>query len=202
MNLFLKDSALRGLPEGSALPNFQLSDAFSDVPPSPTSSTRAFLDMADNLDSFIELYSNYTPYSSIIPEPYLTYMQSLVLDNFFHDYVAFVTQETSGSYYTTVYNIAFGDLIYTGSSISATGSVTLYKMYTSNRFPQYRVSTDSSFSLSLGSSLVYTNLESPYPNFALPVLSGWYVLFALFFGFVMFCFARFFYVRFFKLRRR
>lgn len=198
INLFLKD--LHGLlpPGGGQTANF--SEVFEDVP-EDYNPTRAIpldfsdldstlLDMWDSitslssgLDSLSEAYSSFNTYPGVIPEPYITYFSSIFLmpEYFFSDYVAFVTQEFSGSYSSTVYNFFVSpNLSFSGSSFS--GSGTLYKYYSSSRFPTYVVDLEPSFSLRLGSGAVFTSLSgTPYPDFTATTLSSRYVLYALFF---------------------
>lgn len=153
-----------------------------------------------SLEDSIELYSTYNTYSGVIPEPYLTYFSSLYSKEVFSNYVSFVTQETSGSYTSTVYNMFISDdLIYNGSSFS--GSGTLYKYYTSSRFPTYTYAQDSSFVLVPHSGAVFSSLPSPYPDFTVTHLSGRYVLYALFFVFLFFCFSSLFHVKHYFKRR-
>lgn len=148
----------------------------------------------------IELYSAYNTYSGIIPEPYLTYFSSLYAKEIFSDYVSFITQETSGTYTSTVYNMFISDnLIYNGSSFS--GSGTLYKYYTSSRFPTYTYLQDSAFTLVPSSGAVFSSLPGPFPDFTVTYLSSRYVLYALFFAFLFFCFSSLFHVKHYFRRR-
>lgn len=115
----------------------------------------------------INLYSYYDTYTSTIPEPYLTYIQGYIssISPEIH-YVAYVTQESryvsGNTRYATVYNVAIGDLVYSGQF---SGDVELYKIYTNtNYFPQFVNLHDSNFVLNPGTNLVYTDLSSPYPD--------------------------------------
>lgn len=115
----------------------------------------------------IDLYANYNAYTSIIPEPYLTYIQgyiSSISPN--SHYVAYVTQESryvsGNTRYVTVYNIAVGNLVYDGQF---SGDVNLYKIYNNTSYyPQFASLHDSNFVLNPGTNLVYTDLSSPYPD--------------------------------------
>lgn len=198
MNLFLKDSFCLLQPLGWQTEEF--SEVFEDVPEeyNPTraipldfsSLDSTLLDMWDSitslsygLDSFVESYSSFGTSYGIIPEPYLTYFSSIFAmpEHFFSDYVAFVTQEFSGSYSSTVYNFFISpDLSFSGSSFS--GSGTLYKYYSSSRFPTYVVDLEPSFFLRLGSGAIFTSLSgTPYPDFTATTLAPRYALYAIFF---------------------
>lgn len=114
-----------------------------------------------------DLYSYYDTFTSTIPEPYLTYIQGYIssISPESH-YVAYVTQESryvsGNTRYATVYNIAIGDLVYSGNF---SGDVEVYKIYTNtNYFPQFVNLHDSNFVLNPGTNLVYTDLSSPYPD--------------------------------------
>lgn len=212
MNFFSKSSALLR----SQRRNFE--EIFPEVP-EDYNPTRAipidYVEISDTLNNMweaitnstttmqdsIELYNSYNTYSGVIPEPYLTYFSALYAKESFSDYVSFVTQETSGSYTSTVYNMFISqDLVYNGSSFS--GSGTLYKYYTNSRFPTYTYSQDSAFTLVPSSGAVFSSLSSPYPDFTVTHLSGRYVLYALFFAFLYVCFSTFFVQnRYFRKRR-
>lgn len=114
-----------------------------------------------------DFYSNYNAYTSTIPEPYLTYIQGYIssISPDSH-YVAYVTQESryvsGNTRYATVYNVAIGNLLYSGQF---SGDVEVYKIYTNtNYFPQFVNLHDSNFVLNPGTNLVYTDLSSPYPD--------------------------------------
>lgn len=114
-----------------------------------------------------DLYAYYNAYTSTIPEPYLTYIRGYIssISPDSH-YVAYVTQESryvsGNTRYVTVYNIAVGHLVYDGQF---SGDVELYKIYSnSTYFPQFSNLHDSNFVLNPGTNLVYTDLNSPYPD--------------------------------------
>lgn len=210
INLFSKDCATLLSPQGVQRRNFEfdLSDYYDEgsvFDDSYNSGSIDYLDddvFYDSLSSMvssledISLYSSYGSYFGVIPEPYLTYFSDLFAspEHFFSDYVAFVSQEHSGSYSSTVYNMFISDnLSYNGSSFS--GSGTMYKYYTSSRFPCFTYSQDSSFSFSPGSGAVFTSLSSPYPDFTVTSLSSVRILYALFFGFLIFSFIFMFHVK-------
>lgn len=208
INLLLKDCATLRKPDGAQRHNFNFGDLYDvggdldDIsygsgvfPNSDDFDGTSFDDIVSTLED-ISLYSSYSAYSGVIPEPYLTYFSSLYAnpEYVFSDYVAFVTHESSGSYTSTVYNMFISDdLVYNGGSFS--GSGTLYKYYTSSRFPTFVHSEDSSFYLSVGSGAVFTSLPSAYPDFTVPYLSSRYALYALFFGFLIFSFLFMFHVK-------
>lgn len=137
-----------------------------DVPRVTSLVTGAAIDvLPDTYD--IDLYSYNNAYTSVIPEPYLSYLQGYIssISPGSH-YVAYVSQESkyvSGSTrYATVYNIAIGNLIYDGQF---SGDVDLYKIYNNTSyFPQFSHLRDSNFVLNPGTNLVYTDLSSPYPD--------------------------------------
>lgn len=210
INLFSKDCVTLSTPQGVQRRNFEfdISDYFDEVgdfDDSHNSSAIDFLDDSEFYDSIssmassledISLYSSYSSFHGTIPEPYLTYFSDLYAspNHFFDDYVAFVTQESSGSYTSTVYNMFISsDLVYTGNSFS--GSGTLYKYYNSSRFPTYTYSQDSSFSLSVGSGAVFTSLPSPFPDFTVTTLASVRILYALFFAFLILSFSFMFHVK-------
>lgn len=209
-NLFLKDCATLFTPEGVQRRNFEFdfSDYYDDgslFDDSYNSGSIDYLDddvFYDSLSSMvssledISLYSSYGSYFGVIPEPYLTYFSDLFAspDHLFSDYVAFVSHESSGQYSSTVYNMFISDnLSYNGSSFS--GSGIMYKYYTSSRFPSFTYSQDSSFSFSPGSGAVFTSLPSHYPDFTVTSLSSVRILYALFFGFLIFSFIFIFHVK-------
>lgn len=208
INLYSKDCAALRKPDGAQRHNFNWGDLYDvggdlddisygtgDLSDFDVFNSDSFDDLVSTLDD-ISLYSSYSAYFGVIPEPYLTYFSSLYANPefIFSDYVAFVTQEYSGSYSSTVYNMFISDdLVYNGGSFS--GSGTLYKYYTSSRFPAFVRLQDSSFHLSVGSGAVFTSLSSPFPDFTVPYLSSRYVLYALFFGFLIFSFMFMFHVK-------
>lgn len=208
INLFLKDCATLHKPDGVQRHNFNWGDLYDvggdlddisygsgSFPDFYDFGSLPFDDIVSTLED-ISLYSSYSSYSGVIPEPYLTYFSSLYANPefLFSDYVAFVTQESFGSYSSTVYNMFISDdLVYNGGSFS--GSGTLYKYYSSSRFPTFVHSRDSSFHLSVGSGAVFTSLSSPFPDFTVPYLSSRYVLYALFFAFLIFSFMFMFHVK-------
>lgn len=120
----------------------------------------------------LEPYASYDAYSSVLPEPYLSYFRAYIDCMSPRDhYVIYVSQESkfvSGiTRTTTVYNIAISsDLVYTGNSFE--GSVVLYKIYSnSTYFSQFVTLVDNNFVLYPGTDLVYTDLSSPYPDLTL-----------------------------------
>lgn len=140
--------------------------------------------------------ADYDAFTAVIPQPYLEYIQSYISDLSPSEcYVAYVSQESkyvSGSTRTaTVYNIAVGeDLIYTGNSFE--GSVTVYKIYTNtNYFNQFSTVTDSNFSLNPGTDLVYTNIDSPYPDIT-PDKYSYYIFVLLIFIILFYTITSFF----------
>lgn len=142
-------------------------------------------------NTLIDTYSSYSPSYGVIPEPYLTYFSSLYAKSVLQDYVAFVTQERSGNYTTTVYNMFISpDLTYSGSSFS--GSGTLYKYYTSSRWPTYTYNQDNNFYLSISSGAVFSSLPGPFPDFTVSYVAPRLVLYALFFAFLCYSFKSFF----------
>lgn len=210
INLFLKDCATLSTPQGAQRRNFEfdISDYFDEGSAFNDAFNSSAIDFLDDSEFFeslsslassledISLYSSYSSYYGTIPEPYLTYFSDLYAspNHFFDDYVAFVSQESRGSYTSTVYNMFISsDLVFTGNSFS--GSGTLYKYYTSNRFPTYTHIQDSSFYLSVGSGAVFTSLPSPFPDFTIISLSPVRILYALFFAFLIFSFFFMFHVK-------
>lgn len=210
INLFLKDCSTLFTPQGVQRSNFEfdISDYFDEggvFDDSYNSGSIDFLDDCDFYESLssmvssledISLYSSYSSYSGVIPEPYISYFSDIFAspDHFFDDYVAFVTQEYSGSYSSTVYNMFVSDnLLYNGSSFS--GSGTIYKYYSSSRFPTFEHYSDSNFSFTPGSGAVFTSLSSPYPDFTVTSLSSVRILYALFFAFLIFSFHFMFHVK-------
>lgn len=210
INLFLKDCVTLSTPQGVQRRNFEfdISDYFDDGSAfdDPRNSTvMDFLDDSEFFESIssmastledISLYSSYSSFYGTIPEPYLTYFSNLYAssNHLFDDYVAFVSRESSGSYTSTAYNMFISsDLVFTGNSFS--GSGTLYKYYTSNRFPTYTYTQDSSFSLSVENGAVFTSLPSPFPDFTISSLSSVRILYALFFAFLIFSFFFMFHVK-------
>ena len=210
INLFSKDCVTLLTPTGVQRRNFEfdLSDYFDDGSVFDDSYNSGSIDFLDNSDFYeslssvvsslddISLYSSYSSYSDVIPEPYISYFSDIFAspDHFFDDYVAFVTRESSGSHSSTVYNMFVSDnLVYNGSSFS--GSGTIYKYYLSSKFPTFQHYSDSSFSFTPGSGAVFTSLPSPYPDFTVTSLSSVRILYALFFGFLIFSFSFMFHVK-------
>lgn len=115
-------------------------------------------------------YSAFSPYQGTIGSPYIEYMRDYAISTKPSEhYVIFITQESiySGGQTRTslVYNYAVGDITYNGSQF--VGSVQLRKIYAStNYFPQFSTVTDNNFTLNPGTYLVYTDLESNYPDLA------------------------------------
>lgn len=113
-------------------------------------------------------YADYYAQDNLVNEPYLSYFQGYINDmSLMDNYVIYVTQESkyvSGqTRYVTVYNCAIGSLTYNGLSFS--GDVTIYKIYSnSSYFPQFKTIIDNNFTITPGESLVYTDLDSPYPD--------------------------------------
>ena len=177
MNLFLKDFVGLHLPEGLQAPEFK--EIFEEVPQdyNPTRAVpidysdsfldvwSAITDISSSLED-IESYSSYNSSFGVIPEPYITYFSDLYAQTRWTDYVAFVTQETSGSHTSTVYNCFVGDIAYNGSTFSGNG--TLYKYYASSRFPTYVHYIDSNFSYSPGSGAAVATLAVSYTHLTLP----------------------------------
>lgn len=212
MNLFFKDSVGLHLPEGLQVPEFK--EIFEEVPQDynptravPIDYSDSFLDVCSAITDIsssledIESYSSYNSSFGVIPEPYITYFSDLYAQTRWSDYVAFVTQETSGSYTSTVYNCFVGDIAYNGSTFSGNG--TLYKYYASSRFPTYVHYIDSNFSYSPGSGAAFTSVSgTPYPDFTSNLATGYYTLYFLVLIFLLICFCSFFdNPMFFKKRR-
>lgn len=100
------------------------------------------------------------PYEGNISTTYITIFRDIAtnlgLDD---DYVFY----RSGQY---EYQMVVGQLDYTGSLISADGSVKIYRITTNSGYSSdyvYTITTANSFSLTPGNALIYTNLGE-YPD--------------------------------------
>lgn len=114
--------------------------------------------------SGIALLSDYDGYSATISEPLISYFRGYTNRmGFFEHYVLFVDrQRTTGTSYQNRYRLFIGNLSYNGVF---TGSGKLYTITTNtNYFQMFEESVDGDFYLDPSTALVYTDLDSPYPD--------------------------------------
>lgn len=100
------------------------------------------------------------PYEGNISTTYITIFRDIATNLGLNDDYVFYR---SGQY---EYQMVVGELDYTGSVISADGSVKIYRITTNSGYSSdyvYTITTANSFSLTPGDALIYTNLGE-YPD--------------------------------------
>lgn len=151
----------------------------------------------DAPESVSDVYSSHTLYTANLPEPYLSYMVAYANDvPLDQDYLVFITRaskyEGGQQRTSTVYNFAVGDIDYVSGSF--TGDVMIYSIYASpSYFGQFTYERDSSFVVTPGSNLVYTSIDSYYPDLRSPTDYSRYSLFFTVFLFLVFSVSAIFY---------
>jgi hypothetical protein len=136
-----------------------------------------------------ELKAVVSPSSRLLSSPYYDYLVSYAMARppLYH-YVCYVTSRYMSNRTYYYYNIAISDnLLYNGSSFS--GNVTIYSIRDDATIS---VSSDSSFVLNPGNSLVFTDLDSHYPDICSPFRFNYALFFVITIVILYYVFTQFF----------